>query len=104
MVERKFKVLSNNTYHGVGRRKDSIARVWLIKGSNQFVVKSKDSQKEKDMREYVQREALFSKIMLPFSITNTFGKFGVYAIVQGGGISGQAEAIMYGIAKALVKG
>jgi len=49
------------------------------------------------MREYLQRDSSFAKVLLPFNITNTNGKFGVYAIVNGGGLSAQAEAIMYGL-------
>lgn len=101
-VVRNFKVLEDNSYHGVGKRKDSVARVWLVKNANGFIVKSRDSQKEYDMREYLQRDSSFAKVLLPFNITNTNGKFGVYAIVNGGGLSAQAEAIMYGIADALL--
>ncbi len=101
-IVRNFKVLEDNSYHGVGKRKDSVARVWLVKNSSGFIVKSKDSQKESDMREYLQRDSSFAKVLIPLNLTNTNGKFGVYAIVNGGGLSAQAEAIMYGIARALV--
>lgn len=102
-VVRNFKVLEDSTYHGVGKRKESVARVWLVKNASGFIVKARDSRKESDMREYLQRDSLFSKVLLPLNITNSNGKFAVYAIVNGGGISAQAEAIMYGIADALLK-
>jgi small subunit ribosomal protein S9 len=101
-VVRSFKVLEDNSYHGVGKRKDSIARVWLIRNSSGFIVKARDSQREYDMREYLQRDSSFAKVLLPLNLTNTNGKFGVYAILNGGGLSGQAEAIMYAIADALL--
>lgn len=102
-VLRDFKIGVDNAYYGTGRRKESIARVWLVKGSDKYIVKSKDSGKEFDMRQYLQRETLFQKVLYPLKLTGTEGKFGIYATVEGGGISGQADAIMYGVAKALLK-
>ncbi len=101
-VVRNFKVLEDNAYHGVGKRKDSVARVWLVKNSSGFIVKARDSQKEYDMRDYLQRESSMAKVLIPLNLTSSNGKFGVYAIVNGGGLSAQAEAIMYGIADALL--
>jgi len=97
-----FRITPENSFYGTGKRKESIARVWLIKESNNQIVKAKDSGKEFDLREYVQRETLYRKILYPLKITGLEDRFGIYATVEGGGISGQAEAIMYGIAKALV--
>ncbi len=101
-VVRNFKVLEDNALHGVGKRKDSIARVWLVKNASGFIAKARDSHQEYDMKDYFQRESLFSKILFPLNITNSTGKFGVYAIVNGGGLAGQAEAVMYGVARALL--
>ncbi|MFN3813055.1 MAG: 30S ribosomal protein S9 [Aquificaceae bacterium] len=98
-----FKIGLDNAYYGTGRRKESIARVWLLRNTNNMVVKSKDSGKEFNLRDYLQREALFRKALYPIRVSGLDGKFGVYATVEGGGISGQAEAIMYGIARALLK-
>ncbi len=98
-----FKITKENSHYGTGKRKEAVARVWLIKDQpERFIVRSDESGKEYYLRDYVQRETLFRKIMLPFKLTGTEGKFGIYATVKGGGISGQAEAIMYGVAKALV--
>ncbi len=99
-----FRITPENSYYGTGKRKEAVARVWLLKDHpDKFIVRSDKTKKEYDLREYVQRDTLFLKIMQPFKITNTEGKFGIYATVKGGGISGQAEAIMYGIAKALLQ-
>ena len=78
-------------------------RVWILKDQpEKFVVRVDETGKEYDLRDYVQRETLYQKVMLPFKVTGTEGKFGIYATVKGGGIAGQAEAIMYGVAKALL--
>ncbi len=98
-----FKLGFDNSYYGTGRRKESIARVWLVRGTDKQIVKAKGSDKEYDLRQYLQRESLYEKVLHPLKLTGLYGKFGIYATVEGGGISGQAEAIMYGIAKALLK-
>lgn len=98
-----FRIGFDNAYYGTGRRKESIARVWLLKDTDKMIVKTKDSGKEFLMKDYLQRASLFSKAVYPLKLTGVIGKFGIYATVEGGGISGQAEAIMYGIAKALLK-
>ncbi len=97
-----FRITPENSVYGTGKRKEAVARVWLLKENpDKFIVRVDSSGKEYNLRDYVQRETLFRKIMIPFKITGTEGKFGIYATVKGGGISGQAEAIMYGVAKAL---
>ncbi|MCX8164390.1 MAG: 30S ribosomal protein S9 [Aquificaceae bacterium] len=98
-----FKIGFDNAYYGTGRRKESIARVWLVKGTDKQVVKVKESGKEYEMKQYLQRETLYSKVFYPLRLTGLEGRFGIYATVSGGGISGQAEAIMYGVAKAILK-
>jgi small subunit ribosomal protein S9 len=98
-----FRIGFDNAYYGTGRRKESIARVWLLKDTDKMIVKAKDSGKEFLMKDYLQRESLFNKVLYPLKLAGLNGKYGIYATVEGGGISGQAEAIMYGIAKALLK-
>jgi len=99
-----FKLTSENSYYATGKRKEAVARVWLLRDHpNTFIVRSAKTRKEYDMKKYVQRETLFNKIMYPFKVTGHEGKFGIYATVIGGGISAQAEAIMYGVAKALLR-
>ena len=100
---RRFRISPENSFYGTGKRKESVARVWILPDNpDTFIVKVNNTGKEYELRDYVQREALYQKIMLPFKVTGTENKFGIFATVQGGGISGQAEAIMYGVAKALL--
>lgn len=98
-----FKLGFDNSYYGTGRRKESVARVWLVRNTDKQVVRVKESGKEYDLKGYLQRETLYNKALYPLRLTGLEGRFGVYATVEGGGISGQAEAIMYGVAKALLK-
>lgn len=98
-----FKIGFDNAYYGTGRRKESVARVWLIRGTDKQIVKVKESGKEYPLKDYLQRETLYHKVLHPIRLTGLEGRFGIYATVSGGGISGQADAIMYGIAKALLK-
>ena len=97
-----FKITSENSFYGTGKRKTAIARVWLLKDTDKMIVKAKDSGKEWYLKDYLQRETLFNKVLKPFKLVGLEGRFGIYATVEGGGISSQAEAIMYGIAKALL--
>jgi small subunit ribosomal protein S9 len=100
---KNFRITPENSHYGTGKRKESVARVWILTDQpGTFIVKALRSGKEYNLRDYVQRETLFQKVMYPFKVTGTEGKFGIYATVQGGGISSQAEAIMYGVAKALL--
>ncbi|MEJ5339001.1 MAG: 30S ribosomal protein S9 [Aquificaceae bacterium] len=98
-----FKIGFDNAFYGTGRRKESVARVWLIRGTDRQIVKVKESGKEYNLKDYLQRETLYHKVFYPIKLTGLDGRFGIYATVSGGGISGQAEAIMYGVAKALLK-
>ncbi len=98
-----FQILPENSYYGTGRRKESIARVWLLRNTDKQIVKSKSTGNEYTLKDFVQRETLYYKVLQPLKLAGLEGKFGIYATVEGGGISGQAEAIMYGIAKALLK-
>jgi small subunit ribosomal protein S9 len=83
--------------YGTGRRKSSIARVWVKSGKGAFVVNNKT------LEEYFRVETLCSKILSPFKATNSEGKFDVFCTVKGGGHSGQAGAVLLGIARALDK-
>ncbi len=81
----------------VGRRKTSVARVFLKPGAGEIVVN--DTAYEK----YFSRDTLRSIVRQPFELTNTVAKFNVSANVAGGGESGQAGAVRHGIARALVE-
>jgi small subunit ribosomal protein S9 len=81
----------------VGRRKTSVARVILRNGSGKFTVGKKAFEHFFPMD--VHRE----DILRPLKVTETLGKFDVLVNVQGGGVTGQAEATRLGIARALVE-
>jgi small subunit ribosomal protein S9 len=87
--------------YGTGKRKEAVARVWIFPGEGKIYVKS-SSGKEWEGKAYFEREILMEKIKRPFVITETLGKFDIYATVKGSGKPAQAEAIMYGVAKALL--
>ena len=84
-------------YQGTGRRKDAIARVRLIPGKGQILVN------KKPLEEYFPQEIQRIIIKQPLEITKTGDKFNIFALVNGGGSSGQAEALRHGISRALVQ-
>lgn len=81
----------------LGRRKSSIARVYLSKGKGEITVNGKDA------KEYFPVATLQDKLNQPFVLTETVGQYDVKVNVKGGGISGQVEAIRLGISRALVQ-
>jgi small subunit ribosomal protein S9 len=85
-----------STTHAIGRRKTSVARVYLKEGNGSVTVN------HRDLSNYFSTSQLQYKVNQPFSLTETIGKFDVKVNVEGGGITGQAEAIRLGISRALV--
>jgi small subunit ribosomal protein S9 len=83
-------------FEGTGRRKRSLARVRLVRGTGNFSVNGAN------LEEYFGRETLSMIIKQPFEATQTLGQFDVFAKVDGGGIAGQAGALRHGIARALL--
>lgn len=81
--------------YATGKRKDSVARVWIKPGKGQVVVNGKGQ------KEYFGRETNLLVINQPFLISNRVNQFDVMCTVAGGGLSGQAGAIRHGISKAL---
>ncbi|MBB77511.1 MAG: 30S ribosomal protein S9 [Crocinitomicaceae bacterium] len=81
----------------LGRRKTSVARVYLSKGKGNMVVN------DRDYKEFFPISVLQSKLIQPFALTDTVNKYDVKVNVSGGGINGQVEAIRLGISRALVK-
>lgn len=88
--------MAEEKYYGTGKRKTSIARVWLKPGEGNISINKKDAD------EYLGRETLKMIIMQPFEVTETLGKYDVSVNVNGGGVSGQAGAIKHGISRALL--
>ncbi len=85
------------SFYGTGKRKSSIARVWLKPGSGAIIVNNKT------LDEYFGRETSKMVVKQPLELTENIGKFDIYATVKGGGDSGQAGAIKHGITKALLE-
>ena len=87
----------NDATYATGKRKDSVARVYLMPGKGNITVNGKPSA------EYFRRAVLQMIIAQPFGVTNRETSYDIVAIVQGGGLSGQAGAVKHGISKALEK-
>lgn len=83
--------------NALGRRKTSVARIYLTKGSGNVIVN------KKDYKEFFPVDTLQAKIQRPFELTNTSNQYDVKVNVDGGGFNGQAEAIRLGISRALVE-
>jgi small subunit ribosomal protein S9 len=84
-------------FYGTGKRKSSIARVWLTAGTGVITVNSKT------IDAYFGRETSKMVIRQPLELTENVDKFDIYVTVKGGGDSGQAGAIKHGITKALLE-
>ena len=82
-------------FYGTGRRKSSVARVYLTPGSGKITIN------KKDIEDYFGLETLKVIVRQPFAVTGTEGKYDVLVNVYGGGFTGQAGAIRHGIARAL---
>jgi small subunit ribosomal protein S9 len=90
--------MANSTrYYGTGHRKNATAKVWLSAGQGTITVN------EKQPGQYFGRRTLEALAFQPFEVTDTSGKYDVWAKTLGGGISGQAGALRHGISKALVE-
>ena len=81
--------------YGTGRRKNSVARVWIKPGSGKITVNHKEIEK------YFARDTHRMILMQPLDVTKTLGQFDIMCTVKGGGLSGQAGAIRHGVTRAL---
>ncbi|HIW47963.1 MAG TPA: 30S ribosomal protein S9 [Firmicutes bacterium] len=84
-------------YYGTGRRKSSVARVYLVPGNGTITIN------KKDIDEYFGLDTLKLIVRQPLEATETSAKFDVLVNVKGGGFTGQAGAIRHGIARALLE-
>ncbi len=83
--------------HTIGRRKESVCRLYLRPGSGKWDVNGRT------LGDYLPRATLVSAIQQPFTATDTLGRFDVRATLEGGGVSGQAGALRLAAARALVR-
>ena len=86
-----------NKFYGTGRRKSSVARVYVNAGEGKITVNGRD------VNEYMPYATLVQNLKQPLALLGVEGKYDVLAEVQGGGFTGQAEAIRLGIARALLE-
>ena len=96
-INKKIKLDFKNSKYATGRRKKSVAKVWLKKGSGNIHVNGKK------MVDYFKKLNLQVSIFRPLTIVKRENEFDVRCSVKGGGLTGQAGAIILGIARALVK-
>ncbi len=92
----KLKIDVKDSKYATGRRKTSIAKVWLKKGSGKIIINGKDYEK------YFSRANHKMQLLRPFEILNIPSSYDVRCNVKGGGLSGQVGALVHGISKALV--
>lgn len=90
------KILEDGRAHAVGRRKSSVARVYVQRGKGEWRINGRS------LSDYFPREAYQSVVEKPFQVTGTQGEYDVLVTVRGGGLTGQAGAIQLGVARALL--
>ncbi len=88
---------STKRFTGTGKRKNSIARVFISPGEGNFVINGREN-----LEKYFGRATSRMIVLQPFEVTGNIGKFDIVAHLNGGGISGQAEALRHGISRALL--
>jgi small subunit ribosomal protein S9 len=88
--------MAEEIYHAVGKRKTSVARVWVKPGNGTIVINNKP------IEVYMTKESGIGLIKQPLELTENVGKYDIIANVRGGGVLGQAGAIRHGISRALI--
>jgi small subunit ribosomal protein S9 len=89
--------MAEQKFYGTGKRKTSVARVWIKPGTGNIVVN------QRSLDEYFGRETSKMVVRQPLEMTDNLNKFDIWVNVNGGGPSGQAGAIKHGITKALLE-
>ena len=89
--------MASQRYYGTGRRKTSVARVYLVPGTGKITIN------KRDIEDYLGLEVLRMTVRQPLVATETSEKFDVCVNVLGGGMAGQAGAIRHGISRALLE-
>lgn len=84
-------------FYATGRRKNAIARVWLLNGKKGYLINGRT------LEDYAKRPTLIVQVQEPFKVTQLVDRFLVRARVNGGGLTGQAGALRLGISRALLK-
>jgi small subunit ribosomal protein S9 len=89
--------MPDKVFYATGRRKTSVARVYLKEGKGDFLIN------DCALDDYFGRETARMIVLQPFRVTETLGKFDAEVNVRGGGMSGQAGAIRHGVTRALMQ-
>ena len=89
--------MATDRFYGTGRRKSSVARVYLVPGTGKIVIN------KRDIDDYFDLETLKTVVRQPLVLTETTDKFDIIVNVKGGGTTGQAGAIRHGISRALLE-
>ncbi len=89
--------MSETLFNGTGRRKTSVARVWLRPGKGSFKINNRE------LNEYFPRESWQIQVREPLELTETDGQYDILVNVQGGGLTGQAGAVRHGLSRALLQ-
>ena len=90
-------MVDKNSFYATGRRKCAVARVWLMPGSGKVEIN------HSDIDHYFGRATSKMILRQPLELTETIGRYDLFVNVDGGGLSGQANAIQHGITRALMK-
>ena len=88
--------VEKNAFYATGRRKEAVARVWMMPGSGKIEIN------HREIDDYFGRATSKMIIRQPLELTETTGRYDIYVNVHGGGLSGQADAIKHGITRALM--
>ncbi len=89
--------MSETLFNGTGRRKTSVARVWLKPGKGSFIVNNRE------LNEYFPRDSWQIQAREPLELTETDGRYDIVVNVHGGGLTGQAGAVRHGLSRALLQ-
>ncbi len=84
-------------FYATGKRKESIAKVWLERGEGNISIN------KRDLKEYFRRDSLETNVKSPLVLTETLESYDIKVTVMGGGLSGQSGAVRLGIARALIE-
>jgi small subunit ribosomal protein S9 len=89
--------VEKNAFYSTGRRKQAVARVWMMPGSGKIAIN------KREIDDYFGRATSKMVLRQPLELTETLGRYDIYINVSGGGLSGQAEAIRLGVTRALMQ-
>jgi len=89
--------IDKNALYATGRRKQAVARVWMMPGTGKIAIN------KRDVDDYFGRATSKMILRQPLELTETLGRYDIYINVSGGGLSGQAEAIRLGVTRSLMQ-